>query len=184
MINAVNVHGESYYEVAIQRAGKLRLGRFMNIESAKWVEDTLSPVEDVWAAVYGLTVAQATLMPVATNIWRYRRTTPVCVSGNPEFNYEWRSSLFVATQEELPAMIEWYHSIYNGKPAKRPKNSLLLVWSKDNEPRAYKRVGIGALRKATYDGTDKCVGPCKCRIEPDGTCPNGWESRLMTQGFI
>ena len=29
-----------------------------------------------------------------------------------------------------------------------------------------------------------CSGPCRCRVELDGTCPNGHPSRMLALGLI
>ena len=39
-------------------------------------------------------------------------------------------------------------------------------------------------RVATEVEHDKCTGPCKCQVEPDGTCPKGWPSRSIVAGVI
>ena len=41
-----------------------------------------------------------------------------------------------------------------------------------------------ALIRATCDGVDRCTGPCRCRIEPDGQCLKGWPSRLVAAGVM
>lgn len=46
------------------------------------------------------------------------------------------------------------------------------------------KVGLEALQQAMYDGVDECSGPCECRIETDGTCENGWPSRMRAVGVI
>lgn len=45
-------------------------------------------------------------------------------------------------------------------------------------------VSLRALEKASDTGIDKCTGSCKCDVEPDGTCPQGWPSRCMAAGVI
>lgn len=41
-----------------------------------------------------------------------------------------------------------------------------------------------AATKVILDGTDKCSGKCRCTVEPDGHCPNGWPSRSLAVGII
>ncbi len=31
---------------------------------------------------------------------------------------------------------------------------------------------------------DECIGPCQCTLEADGTCPNGYPSKLRAAGMI
>lgn len=52
------------------------------------------------------------------------------------------------------------------------------------ETRYIKVPSIDTLERAMSDGIDRCVGPCRCTIEPDGECPNGWPSRLRAMGMI
>lgn len=40
------------------------------------------------------------------------------------------------------------------------------------------KVTLRSLERATFDGLDKCIGPCKCTVETDGTCPKGWPARV------
>lgn len=51
------------------------------------------------------------------------------------------------------------------------------------ETREFK-YSVRAGEKVMSDGVDKCTGPCKCRIEPDGVCGRGWPSRTMAAGWI
>ena len=34
------------------------------------------------------------------------------------------------------------------------------------------------------DSVVPCSGPCRCDVEPDGVCPNGWPSRLRALGMV
>lgn len=34
------------------------------------------------------------------------------------------------------------------------------------------------LERDSYDGVTRCTGNCRCRVEPDGECPNGWPSQI------
>jgi len=45
-------------------------------------------------------------------------------------------------------------------------------------------IHITDLIQASDDGIDRCTGPCECRVEPDGICPNGWPSRMLVAGVI
>jgi len=38
-------------------------------------------------------------------------------------------------------------------------------------------VSLRTLEKIWNEGAGNCAGPCKCRVEPDGTCPKGWPSK-------
>ena len=35
------------------------------------------------------------------------------------------------------------------------------------------------LERDMMDGTSRCIGRCKCLVEPDGHCPQGYPSRFM-----
>lgn len=37
---------------------------------------------------------------------------------------------------------------------------------------------LRTLERDLFDGVSRCVGPCKCRVEPDGSCPKGYPSRF------
>lgn len=39
-------------------------------------------------------------------------------------------------------------------------------------------VSIATLEKAAANGVDRCTGPCRCKVEPDGYCSKGWPSRM------
>lgn len=52
------------------------------------------------------------------------------------------------------------------------------------EVREVKPASVKTLGKAVFDGIDRCVGPCKCRVECDGVCANGWQSRCMAEGIM
>lgn len=52
------------------------------------------------------------------------------------------------------------------------------------QTREFKVPSIKTLEKASSEGVDRCVGSCRCRIEPDGQCPNGWPSRMIAVGVI
>ena len=50
--------------------------------------------------------------------------------------------------------------------------------AKTNEVRTVKVASLKTLEKDTFDGVSRCVGSCRCTIETDGICPNGWKSRV------
>ncbi|MCI0564637.1 MAG: hypothetical protein MN733_39720 [Nitrososphaera sp.] len=39
-------------------------------------------------------------------------------------------------------------------------------------------VSLKTLEKDEWEGVSRCIGPCKCRIETDGECPQGWPARF------
>jgi hypothetical protein len=41
------------------------------------------------------------------------------------------------------------------------------------------KMSIKMAEKVSAGSMDKCTGPCRCTVEPDGTCPRGWPSRLI-----
>ena len=45
-------------------------------------------------------------------------------------------------------------------------------------------VSYKMAENAVMDGVDRCSGPCRCKVEPDGECDKGWQSRLITVGLI
>ena len=45
-------------------------------------------------------------------------------------------------------------------------------------------VSAAAIRKASMDSIDRCTGPCRCKVELDGHCAKGWNSRTMAVGFV
>lgn len=46
------------------------------------------------------------------------------------------------------------------------------------------KVSLKTLEKVSDTGIDKCCGPCKCSVEPDGECAKGWPSRMQAAGII
>jgi len=52
------------------------------------------------------------------------------------------------------------------------------------EHKEIKAPSFRVLQKALMDGVDKCVGSCKCVVEPDGHCPKGWPSRMKASHII
>lgn len=55
---------------------------------------------------------------------------------------------------------------------------------KTGEVREVKVPGMAALERMAEAEAVACAGPCRCRVEPDGVCANGWESKLRAFGFI
>lgn len=45
-------------------------------------------------------------------------------------------------------------------------------------------VSLRTLERAVWEGIDRCTGPCRCAVEPDGVCSHGWPSRLLATGLI
>ena len=44
---------------------------------------------------------------------------------------------------------------------------------------------LDELRDITFDVEfDHCTGDCECQVETDGTCPEGWPSRMSALGFV
>jgi hypothetical protein len=39
-------------------------------------------------------------------------------------------------------------------------------------------------RVVMEEANDRCVGPCKCELESDGECANGWVSRCRAAGLV
>lgn len=64
-------------------------------------------------------------------------------------------------------------------------NKITVRNTKDtSKTREIKVPSLKSLQRVISDGVDKCVGPCKCTVEPDGSCPNGWRSRSLEAGAI
>ena len=47
------------------------------------------------------------------------------------------------------------------------------------------RLSEDIARRVTYEQEHAtCSGPCCCTVEPDGTCPEGWPSKLRAVGLV
>ena len=65
--------------------------------------------------------------------------------------------------------------------------TMTITGKATNEKTKATRPVVASLRtldKASHSGVDRCSGPCQCRVEPDGHCPNGWPSRMLACGII
>ena len=50
--------------------------------------------------------------------------------------------------------------------------------------RSRKTPTMATLERWEENGVAKCTGACKCPVELDGTCPNGYPSWLLELGMI
>ena len=46
------------------------------------------------------------------------------------------------------------------------------------------KLSVAAADRYSNDTICPCSGPCRCDVEPDGVCANGWESKLLAVGVI
>jgi hypothetical protein len=64
----------------------------------------------------------------------------------------------------------------------RDQDSHTFIHPRTGETNTVK-VTDSMLRDMMFGDDCICSGPCECTVEPDGTCPNGWQSILMQLGM-